>query len=231
MTISEFLQREQRASDLLDIVGLSYRGNEHKTLIELCTAQQKNEEDLFREIKKFRKGAKFQYPSGIFRWSPELVVSYLEEEHHSYTRRLIRDAEYFGKRACDVHGSQYPELSQVKWYVNQLTEKVKFHLKFEEQKFFPLALSFLKQTKIPGYGATESLKKQISVVQKHQQEIEYFFKRIREVTKNFTPPQKACTTFRLFYSTLRKLDTDLAKHHFLEEQYIITKLQIKMEEN
>jgi iron-sulfur cluster repair di-iron protein len=229
MTIADFLQEEKRGSRLLQVLGIPAQGNEHKTLMEVCTTQKRNEDEVIKEIERLKKGAEFDYPEGIFSWSPELVIRYLEEEHHDYTSSLIRDAEDYGERAWDVHGTQYPELNQVKWYVQKLKEKLEMHLKFEEQKFFPKLLRFFEMNGETKDGTVQSLKKQADIIENDQEEIEYFVGRIRELTNNFTPPKEACTTFRLLYFTLQELDEDLEKHHFLEEQYVLSKLKMKLE--
>ncbi|HET8865625.1 MAG TPA: hemerythrin domain-containing protein [Gracilimonas sp.] len=229
MTIADFLQEEKRGSRLLQVLGIPAKGNEHKTLMEVCTTGQRNEDEVIKEIERLKQGAEFDYPEGIFSWSPELVIRYLEEEHHNYTCSLISDAEDYGERAWDVHGTQYPELNQVKWYVQKLKKKLEMHLNFEEQKFFPKMLKFFEMNGETKDGTVQSLKKQTEIIEKDQEEIEYFIQRIRDLTDNFTPPKEACTTFRLLYFTLQKLDEDLEKHHFLEEQYVLSKLKTKLE--
>ncbi|HBQ59054.1 MAG TPA: hypothetical protein DD671_05365 [Balneolaceae bacterium] len=225
MTVSELLEQESRATDVLKNLGLPIKGNEDKSVMEVCTAQQKNEDEVLEALLKLGNGKGFEYPPGIFGWSPELVVKYLEEEHHSYTRSLVEDATGFEHRACDVHGTQYPELNQVRWYFEKLKEKLEFHLKFQEEKFFPAVLKLFAHNGEPRDGLVKSLKKQIALIQKDQEEIEYQIGRIAELTDNFTPPSEACTTFRLLYTTLKNLKDDLEKHHFLEEQYLISGIE------
>lgn len=229
MTIAEFLQEEKRGSRLLQMLGIPAKGNEDKTLMEVCMTGQRNEGEVIEEIERLKKGADFDYPEGIFSWSPELVIRYLEEEHHDYTSSLICDAEDYGERAWNVHGTQYPELNQVKWYVQKLKEKLEMHLKFQEQKFFPTVLSFFEMNGETKDGTVQSLKKQAGIIEKDQEEIEYLIHRLHDLTDNFTPPKEACTTFRLLYFTLQMLDEDLEKHHFLEEQYVLSKLKMKLE--
>ncbi|WP_020402577.1 hemerythrin domain-containing protein [Gracilimonas tropica] len=228
LTISDFLQENGRSSELLESLGISIQGNEDKTLMEVCTAQQKNEDEVVKEIRRFKMGRFLNYPEGIFNWSPELVIHYLEEEHHNYTRSLLRDINYYGERAWDVHGTQYSELNQVKWYVEKLKGKLEMHIKFEENKFFPMTLRFFGMNGDIKHGTVQSLKKQVDLVEKDQKEIAYLMGRLRDLTKKFTPPKEACTTFRLLYSNLQKLDEDLEKHHFLEEQYVLYRLRSKL---
>ncbi|SMO65552.1 hemerythrin domain-containing protein [Gracilimonas mengyeensis] len=228
-TIADFLQEEKRGFRLLQVLGIPTRGNEHKTLMEVCTVENRNEEEILKEIKQLKKGTEFDYPDGIFSWSTELVIRYLKEEHHDYTISLIQNADDYGARAWDVHGAQYPKINQVNWYVQKLKKKLEMHLSFENQKYFPNVLRFFQMNGEPKDGMVQSLKKQTEIVEKDQQDIEYFTQRIRDLTNNFTPPKEACTTFRLFYLTLQKLDQDLKKHHFLEHQYVLSKLKMKLD--
>lgn len=228
LTIAEVLHQHGRASEVLKNMGMAIAGNEEKTLLEVCTAGKLNENEVRRELNRLNVDDPFVYPDGIFGWSPELVIRYLEEEHHQYTRSLLEDAVGFKERACQVHGTQYSELSQLGWYLEKLRDKLEFHLKFQEDKFFPLAQKLLNGSDAPKDGLVKSLEKHIQLIQKDQEDIEYFCKRIRELSGNYTPPKEACITFRLLYSTLEELQDDLKKHHFLEEQYLVDKLQAKI---
>jgi iron-sulfur cluster repair di-iron protein len=229
MTIADFLQEEKRGANLLQVLGIPARGNEHRTLVEVCSMQQRNEDEVLKEIERLKKGAEFDYPEGLFSWTPELVIRYLKEEHHNYTRSLINDAKDYGERAWEVHGTQYPELNQVKWYVQKLSDKLEMNLKFEEQKFYPKVLRFFEMNGEAREGTVQSLKKQSNIIAKDQNEIEYLVGRLHELTNDFNPPVEACTTFRLLYYALQKLEEDLEKHHFLEEQYVLSKLKTKLE--
>lgn len=86
-------------------------------------------------------------------------------------------------------------------------------------------MKLFSQNGEPRDGLVQSLKNQIMLIQKDQEEIEYQIGRIAELTDSFKPPNEACTTFRLLYTTLKNLKDDLEKHHFLEEQYLISRIK------
>ncbi|SMO66469.1 iron-sulfur cluster repair di-iron protein [Gracilimonas mengyeensis] len=225
MTITNFLQEEKRGSELLQVLGIPAQGNGHKTLMEVCTAQQRNEDEVIKEIERLKKEPEFDYPEGFFSWLPKHVIQYLKEEHHEYTCSLIRDAQEYGERAWEVHGIQYPKLNEVKWYVQKLKEKLETHLNFEKLEFFPMMLRLFDLNGEASNEIVETLKKQAKIIEKDQEEIKDYLQRIHDLTDDFTPPSEACTTLRMLYFTLLKLDEDLIKHYFKQEKYLLSKLK------
>ena len=53
--------------------------------------------------------------------------------------------------------------------------------------------------------------------------------RLRKITNNYTPPEKACITHKITFSKLKELDKDLVQHIHLESNILFPKA-IKMEQ-
>ena len=49
------------------------------------------------------------------------------------------------------------------------------------------------------------------------------FKKIAELTNNYTPPAEACNTFRALYSKLQEFEADLHQHIHLENNILFPK--------
>ena len=49
------------------------------------------------------------------------------------------------------------------------------------------------------------------------------FRRIAELTKNYTPPEDACTTYKVAFSMLKEFEEDLHKHIHLENNILFKK--------
>ncbi|MTI87847.1 MAG: hypothetical protein FH748_07755 [Balneolaceae bacterium] len=226
-TVTEVMLEQQRASEIFKRLGLPIRDNENKTLMEVCSSEKVDEYDLKQELDHLKKGARFDCPSGIFCWSVELIIKYLEEEHHYYTRMLIKDASDYERRACNGEEGNL-NLKQLRWYFKKLKDKLELHLKFEEEKFFPCLLKLFRKNGDPKDGVVQALRKQVQLIQKDQDEIEYLSHRIYTLSNHFTAPEHASSTVLLLYGTLEKLHKDIEKHHFLEQQYMIQKLKSKL---
>ena len=52
--------------------------------------------------------------------------------------------------------------------------------------------------------------------------------KLRELTNDFTPPEHACTTWRVCYATLAEFEADLHQHIHLENNILFIKA-IEME--
>lgn len=226
--VSEIVIEKAGAGELLKTLGIKLEEFEDSTLIQACAALKLNENDALKSLANLEKNKKFNTPNNIHSWTPAFLIQYIKQEYHTYTRSLLEDATSYEERARAVHAPQYPELNQIQWYFESLKEKMSFHLKFQEEKFFPSVKSFLTSSNVTD-GKVRSMEKQIYLVQKDQEELEYFLEKIAELSDNFTPPADACTTLRLFYSTLSELNEDLKSHHFVESEYLISVIQQAVE--
>lgn len=220
-TFAEIAEKDHQAGEMLKTLGLKVKGNEDEKLNRLCAEQQLDETDLLKNILNLESEKRYALPNKYHSWTTDLLVQYIIQEHHIYTRSLLADALDYANRAEMVHSKEHPQLSQVKWYLLKLEDKLSFHLKFQENKFFPAATAFLTSM-IKTEGKIRSIEKQVQLVKKDQEEVNYLMSRMGELTNGFTSPDHVCTAFRLFYSTLKELNFDLKKHHFLEEEYLLS---------
>ena len=58
----------------------------------------------------------------------------------------------------------------------------------------------------------------------HETVIEIIFS-LRELTRLYTPPEKACINHRVMLSKLKELDNDLVQHLYLEEKVLFPKVE------
>jgi len=78
----------------------------------------------------------------------------------------------------------------------------------------------------PNFGTVEN---PIAMMH-HEHDVEgERFRKIAELTNNYTPPADACTTYRVAFSMLQEFEEDLHKHIHLENN-ILFKRGIKLEQ-
>jgi len=117
--------------------------------------------------------------------------------------------------------------------MNQFMKDIPPHMKQEEEIFFP----YIKQIH-HAYKHRESyarllirtLRKPIEeVMLKEHEATGSSLLRLRKITNNYTPPEKACITHKVTFAKLKELDKDLVQHIHLESNILFPKA-IKMEQ-
>ena len=133
----------------------------------------------------------------------------------------------------DEHRKKFPELEELEIIMNQFMKDIPPHMKQEEEIFFP----YIKQIH-HAYKHQESyarllirtLRKPIEEVMiKEHETTGSNLHRLRKITNNYTPPEKACITHKITFAKLKELDKDLVQHIHLESNILFPKA-IKMEQ-
>lgn len=226
--INELVMGIPGADEVLKIFGIPVMDFESDTLIQVCASLKLNENDVLNSLQKLQQNHKYHLPNKYHSWPVSMLIQFIKQEHHAYTRSLIEDITGYEEKARSVHANQYPKLNQIHWYFQNFKEKMLFHLKFQEEKFFPSTKSFISAS-VNTDGKVRSMEKQIQLVKKDQEELDHAISKMAELSNNFTPPSNTCTTLQLMYHGLYNLKEDLKVHHFIENEYLISALSKAIE--
>lgn len=156
-------------------------------------------------------------------WELDVLIDYIINVHHRYIEESIPlTLQYFDKVAS-VYGHQYPEVLETRKLFIALSKELESHLKKEEHILFPY-IKTLVQTNIHRKGFTKppfgDVSNPISVMETEHETAGDIFKRIAELTTDFTPPKEACNTFRALYAKLEEFEKDLHHHIHLENNIL-----------
>lgn len=133
----------------------------------------------------------------------------LEATHHVTDRRLIAEAEELLNKILIVHYPHHGEmLTRLHHLYAGLKAELEEHFAKEEQLVFPQ----MRRHPHPDAG-TLAL---IGELESEHTGAGDVIKEIQKLTKNFTPPEDACPTFRRTYVVMEQLFDDIFIHIFKE---------------
>ncbi|UPQ78176.1 iron-sulfur cluster repair di-iron protein [Flavobacterium azooxidireducens] len=225
LTVGEYVANDFRTAALFSKYGIDFCCKGNRTLEEVCIKKNINPADLENEINSVLE-SKNDNAIDFKSWSPTLLIDYIIEKHHSYVEEKSVVLLQFLDKLCKVHGERHPELFEINSLFKMSAGDLAQHMKKEELILFPFIQKMVKAQKDnqpiqePHFGTVEN---PIAMMKdEHSIEGERFDK-IATLTDGFTPPEDACSTYKVTYQMLKEFEQDLHKHIHLENNILFLK--------
>jgi len=225
LTVGEYVANDFRTAALFSKYGIDFCCKGNRTIEEVCAKKNINPAKLEKEILSLLE-TKNDNAIDFKSWSPTLLIEYIIEKHHSYVEEKIPVLLQFLEKLCKVHGERHPELFEINSLFKMSAGDLTQHMKKEELILFPFIQKMVKAKKEnqpiqePHFGTVEN---PIAMMKdEHSVEGERFDK-IATLTDGFTPPEDACSTYKVTYQMLKEFEQDLHKHIHLENNILFPK--------
>ena len=166
-------------------------------------------------------------------WPIDLLIDYVVKYHHNYIREEGPIIAPLLKSVIDAHGELNPSLYEVKELFDQALIDLHNHFDKEENILFPIIREILEAEKqggkLPEFHCG-SIENPIRVmIEEHDNEGERF-RKIAELTNEYTPPVGACDSYRLVLRELKRFEENLHIHIHVENNILFPKA-LKVEES
>lgn len=235
-TISEIINTDSEAGELLASIGLSLSEYEQETLRSVCQQRKWSEVEVLQWLKKHGPTQNGETSDSHIPSVPDKDTSlvkwttYLEESFLNPNQSLLEELEENFPRIHKVHGNQYPWLKTMKWEFDRFREALGMYYTFEREKFFPL-IGQLKNNSNNNlsHGTIQKLEKSFSVIERDQRRLRNLMRTIWEKGNQFENPGNACSTLRIQNKNFKILFSQLKKQFEVEEDQILprTKEEIR----
>lgn len=172
-----------------------------------------------------RQGDEQSNPPMDFRsWPLDLLADYIEKKHHRYVNENLLVLTRYLEKIRNVHGQAHPELSEIDEIFKESAGELTKHMKKEELILFPFIRKIVKMknkgehiTNLSAAGAVENPVRMMM----HDHDAEGArFRRIAELTDNYTIPRDACATYKATLEKLKEFEKDLHQHIHLENNLL-----------
>ncbi len=199
--------------------------NGNRTIADATKSKEIDEEKLLSELNEVM-AEKVQGEIDFKAFPIDLLADYVEKTHHRYIEQRIPEITPFLSKVARVHGANHPELLEVEQLFTETAQDLAAHLKKEELMLFPYIRQMVKSNmgdkkrpKTALGSATEYIEQ---MEEEHDAEGERF-RRISELTDNYTPPADACRTYMVTFDMLREFEEDLHRHIHIENNILFPK--------
>ncbi|MEA1785026.1 iron-sulfur cluster repair di-iron protein [Arenibacter sp. GZD96] len=232
--IGELVAQNYKAASVFKKYGIDFCCNGNRTINEACAKENIALTTVLQDLdialqKKEDNGIDYQS------WPLDLLADYIEKKHHSYVVEKTAEILPYLNKVCNVHGARHPELLEIKAHFDATAGELAMHMKKEELILFPYVRKMAKakkegtKTAAPHFGSVQNPIQ--AMMHEHSTEGDRF-RKIAELTHNYTPPQDACSTYKVTYALLNEFEQDLHLHIHLENNILFPKaIQLEKELN
>jgi regulator of cell morphogenesis and NO signaling len=230
-TLREIAQRAPLSIRWFDEIGLDYCCGGNKSLAEACRQAGVPLDLALRKLGELNE--RISDP-GITPWQEAPLMELIQnivQTHHDYVRKEIPRLKSLLDKVNDRHGKVHPELTAIKLVFGFVAEEMLNHMQKEEQVLFPYIERLEHASRegvLPPVTPFGSVAKPIECMMRDHVQAGKEMLQIREISRDFAPPDDSCTSYRALYDGLREFDQDLHRHVHLEN-YILFPRAIELE--
>lgn len=228
--VGELVAQDYRTASIFKNHGIDFCCNGNRTIAEACEKKKIDSSPLINLLKQAVQQSN-QQSIDFNSWSPDLLADYIEKKHHRYVEQKTKEIIPFLYKVARVHGERHPELLEIEELFKHSAGELAAHMKKEELVLFPFIRKMVKMQNqqeafTPALFGT--VQNPITMMHhEHDTEGERF-RKIAELTQNYTPPADACNTYKVTFSLLKEFEEDLHLHIHLENNILFPKA-IEME--
>lgn len=231
--VTDIVKNDYRTADVFRKFDIDFCCGGKWPLDMVCQNKNLNTEEVVGELQRIVTQSPSNAALDFDSWDIDFLVDYIYNVHHRYLKKALSEAREQVNKFLDEHRTKFPELAELETIMDQFMKEIPPHMKQEEEIFFP----YIKQIH-HAHRHRESyarllirtLRKPIEeVMLKEHEATGSNLHRLRKITNNYIPPEKACITHKVTFAKLNELDKDLVQHIHLESNILFPKA-IKMEQ-
>ena len=224
-TIGELVSSDYRKAEVFKKFGLDFCCGGKKTLSKACEEKGLDIVEIEKELKSL-ESTDTNKSENYTEWELDFLADYILNTHHKYVSKAIPVIFEYTQKVAKVHGNRHPEVIDIADKFLDVAQELNSHMVKEEELLFPYIKEMEKAQKenaklsIPSFG---SIKNPIRMMEFEHENAGGVLEFIKKLANNYTPPDDACTTYRLSYAKLQEFEEDLHKHIHLENNILFPK--------
>ena len=223
--IGELVAQDYRAASVFKKYGIDFCCQGNRTIEEACEKKNIDTKKVLEDLVAMME-SKSESTTDYQSWPLDLLADYIEKKHHRYVQEKTLEIQPYLDKICKVHGERHPELLKIKEEFNASAGELAAHMKKEELILFPfirkMTQAKMENIKVDAAHFGTVIYPIQMMMDEHTVEGNRF-RKIEELSNNYTPPQDACNTYRVSFSLLKEFEQDLHLHIHLENNILFPK--------
>lgn len=159
-------------------------------------------------------------------WELDLLADYIVANHHAYVREALPTILLHVEKVARVHGENHPETIAIANAFRRVAQELSQHMQKEEMMLFPFIKAMLSASRSGLQGPSApfgTVANPIRMMEMEHQNAGDEMAEIRALSNGYTPPEDACTTYRVSFQELHAFELDLHQHVHLENNILFPK--------
>jgi len=230
-TLASIVTHNHQVVPVLERYNLDFCCKGKRTLAQACAEKGLKIESITEELRSL-SGISGKQQMPFTEMDAEQLISYIVIHHHFYVKQSMPTIMAHINKVATKHGDRYPYMRDVYDMFVIIMREMTLHMEKEETVLFPrikevegLYKAGRSSEILPG-----SIQTLVNEMEADHEEAGDIMYQIRTATNSYTPPQDACTTFKVTLAELKEFEEDLHKHVHIENNILFPKA-IKYEIN
>ena len=226
LSLAQIVNSNHKAASVFEKYHLDFCCKGKRSLEQACTEQQLTVSQITGELENVFANESSTSTIDFDKMNLAQLSDYIVQTHHAYVKNEMPQIYAYLQKVSSKHGERHPELYKIFQTFAAVKEEMEGHMKKEELVLFPR----IKELQKMSDGENANLQLNITYVQSPitvmEQEHDHagtLLNDIRNFSNDYTPPQDACTTYRLCFAALKAFELDLHEHVHLENNILFPK--------
>lgn len=221
--VGSIVNRNFGAAEVFNRLKIDFCCNGNKTLDHFCMEKSLDPDTMIMELETAfnRENEERDFYNN---WSAGRLIYLIKMEHHTYVCKNEVIISQCLAKINKVHGENHPELAEVMELFAEAMAELIPHMNQEENLLFPMIEHLFDTKSTPNEAEMDQLTEMIETMMDDHQTEGQIFKRISELTENYTIPTDACASYRLAFQKLPEFEKNLRKHIHLENNILFPKV-------
>jgi regulator of cell morphogenesis and NO signaling len=225
LSLAQIVNSNHQAASVFEKYHLDFCCKGKRSLEQACTEQQLSISKVTEDLENiFTKDSNSTVD--FEKMSLTQLADYIVQTHHAYVRNEMPQIYAYLERISSKHGERHPELFKIFQTFSAVKEEMEGHMKKEELILFPRIKELEKLANNENANLQLNLgylQSPITVMEQEHDHAGNLLNDIRILSDDYTPPQDACTTYRLSFAALKAFELDLHQHVHLENNILFPK--------
>lgn len=224
-SVGQIVAEDYRTAQVFKDHKIDFCCNGGRSIQEVAREKGLNPQTLLEEVDAARQQA--DNGAGDFEsWPLDLLADYVVKTHHRYAEKQTQVLKPYLDKICKVHGGRHPELFEVKAIFDTISGEMAAHMKREELMLFPFIkkiVSAADKGETVDKSTGRTVENPVNMMKHEHDDQGEAFRKIAELTNDYTPPADACNTYKVTFGLLSDFENDLHKHIHLENNILFPK--------
>jgi regulator of cell morphogenesis and NO signaling len=226
LSLAQIVNNNHKAAAVFEKYHLDFCCKGKRSLAQACGEQELPVSEVTQDLENIFSNESNNTALDFEKMNLTQLCDYIVQTHHAYVKSEMPQIYAYLQKVSSKHGDRHPELYKIFQTFSAVKEEMEGHMKKEELILFPRIKELQKladnenaqlQLNI-GY-----LQSPITVMEQEHDHAGGLLNDIRIFSNNYTPPQDACTTYRLCFAALKAFELDLHQHVHLENNVLFPK--------
>jgi len=224
-TIKSIVTNDFRTAAIFEKYSLDFCCKGGVTIDQACSEKNIDAGSVYAELAELANASLGNTPH-YSEWPMDELIDYIVNVHHKYVRESIPVIYAHTQKVATVHGSNHPEVVEIAHHFETVAAELQRHMMKEEHMLFPYIKSLVKAKRkegvfmAPPFGTAQNPIRMMEA--EHRAAGDELYE-VRSLSKNYIPPEDACTTYRVSFKELQQFEQDLHQHVHLENNILFPK--------